>query len=119
ALVLVAVIAFARPSSAGTVLFAGRTFFGVHRVMDAPDHSYHLLQHGSTNHGRQQWPAVSTCEPTAYYHPANPIGELFSTAARRFPRVAVIGLGSGGMACYGTPGDRWTFYEIDPMVERI
>jgi spermidine synthase len=33
--------------------------------------------------------------------------------------VAVIGLGAGSAACYGKPGERWTFYEIDPTVLRI
>ncbi len=30
-----------------------------------------------------------------------------------------MGLGAGGMACYARPGERWTFYEIDPTVARI
>jgi spermidine synthase len=34
-------------------------------------------------------------------------------------RVAAIGLGVGTVACYATPGQQWTFYEIDPAVERI
>ena len=33
--------------------------------------------------------------------------------------MAVVGLGSGGLACYAEAGDDWTFYEIDPLVERI
>jgi hypothetical protein len=34
-------------------------------------------------------------------------------------RVAVVGLGAGTLACYGEAGQQWTFYEIDPIVERI
>jgi spermidine synthase len=30
-----------------------------------------------------------------------------------------VGLGAGGLACYAESGDDWTFYEIDPHVERI
>lgn len=33
--------------------------------------------------------------------------------------VAIIGLGTGSIACYSAPGERWTFYEVDPTVERI
>ena len=33
--------------------------------------------------------------------------------------VAVVGLGAGSLAAYGTPGQRFTFYEIDPAVVRI
>ncbi|MCP4808671.1 MAG: hypothetical protein GY884_25300, partial [Proteobacteria bacterium] len=28
----------------------------------------------------------------------------------------VVGLGTGSLACYATPAQRWTFYEIDPDV---
>lgn len=118
-LVFVGVIAFGRPEGAGRVLLAARSFFGVHRVIDATNHRFHLLQHGSTTHGRQEMPAVNSCEPTGYYHPSNPIGQLFEVARGRFKRVAVVGLGSGALACYAGPGDLWTFYEIDPVVERI
>ena len=72
------------PIGRGTVLFAARSFFGVYRVIDAPDHSHHLLQHGSTTHGRQEMPADTSCEPTGYYHPSNPIGQLFASGSRPF-----------------------------------
>ena len=35
------------------------------------------------------------------------------------PRVAVIGLGAGGLAPYAQPRQHWVFFEIDPEVERI
>ncbi len=34
-------------------------------------------------------------------------------------RVAAIGLGVGTLAAYVQPGQQWTFYEIDPAIERI
>ncbi len=118
ALLCVGVIAFGRPSTAGNVLHAARSFFGVHRVIDSLDHSHHLLQHGSTTHGRQEMPGTG-CAPSGYHHPAGPIGQLFLISGERFPDVAVVGLGGGALACYAQPGDRWTFYEIDPVVEGI
>ena len=33
--------------------------------------------------------------------------------------VAVIGLGTGSLACYAVAGERWTFYEIDPLIDRV
>ena len=30
-----------------------------------------------------------------------------------------MGLGTGSLACYVEPESRWTFFEIDPLVERI
>jgi spermidine synthase len=118
-LVLAGIITFGGAGDNATVLAAERSFFGVHHVIDAPDHSFHALVHGSTTHGRQQMPAGSTCAPVGYYHPANPIGQLFQHSGRHFSKVAVIGLGAGALACYATPEDHWTFYEIDPVVERI
>jgi hypothetical protein len=119
ALLFVCAIALDRPSSSGTVLYAARSFFGVHRVVDAPDHTYHLLQHGSTTHGRQQISAGDRCDPTGYYHPSSPIGELIAAQTGRLQNVAVVGLGSGAMACYAQSDRAWTFYEIDPLVEQI
>ncbi|MFP5355381.1 MAG: fused MFS/spermidine synthase, partial [Gemmatimonadota bacterium] len=33
--------------------------------------------------------------------------------------VALVGLGTGTTACYARPGERWTYYEIDPLVVAI
>jgi hypothetical protein len=60
-------------------------------------------------------------EPQTYFHPTGPIGQVFT--AYREPlanrHVGIIGLGSGTMAAYGQPGQRITYYEIDPLVKRI
>src|SRR5262249_21615234 len=37
----------------------------------------------------------------------------------RLERVGLVGLGAGSLAAYVRPGQRWTFYEIDPAVIRI
>jgi hypothetical protein len=34
-------------------------------------------------------------------------------------RVGVIGLGVGSVAAYAEPGQRWTFFEIDPVVVQV
>jgi len=57
----------------------------------------------------------------SYFHPSGPIGQVFArvpqaTAARE---VGVVGLGVGSLASYAGPDQRWTFYEIDPAVERV
>ena len=31
----------------------------------------------------------------------------------------MVGLGTGSLAAYGTPGQQFTYYEIDPLVKRI
>jgi spermidine synthase len=34
-------------------------------------------------------------------------------------RFGVIGLGTGSIAAYASPGQSWTFFEINPAIERI
>jgi SAM-dependent methyltransferase len=75
--------------------------------------------HGTTLHGWQNADARDTCTPTSYYHPSGPAGQLFDTVGAHADRVGVVGLGPGELVCYGRPGARWTFFEIDPAVERI
>jgi hypothetical protein len=55
-----------------------------------------------------------------YYSYDGPFGRFFAAANPASIRhVAAIGLGTGALACYAQPGQEWTFYEIDPLVERI
>jgi spermidine synthase len=101
------------------VLLERRSFFGIYRVRRILE--YHLLQHGTTTHGGQSRQSSRRLEPLTYYHREGPMGDLFETVAteRPFRRVALVGLGAGTTACYGREGERWTFYEIDPLVARI
>jgi spermidine synthase len=103
----------------GTVLFTGRSFFGVLRVVENEDHTRHILLHGSTMHGFQELATQDRCEPTSYYDRRGPVGQIFHSTKTAVAEVAVIGLGTGNLACYAEAGQRWTFYEIDPLVERI
>jgi hypothetical protein len=119
ALLGVTVYAELGTTSRRTVLFVGRSFFGVHRVLEAPDHTYRLLQHGNTVHGWQHLSPDDRCEPGGYYSVTGPIGQLFTTGGSRFADVGVVGLGAGGLACYADKQQRWTFYEIDPLVEQL
>ena len=49
------------------------------------------------------------------------LGRIFDMFKPRRPlaEVGVLGLGVGTIAAYAEPGERFTFYEIDPAVERI
>jgi spermidine synthase len=102
-----------------SLLFRGRSFFGVYRVMAYPKH--HALQNGTTTHGGQSiYPQFAT-EPLTYYHRDGPLGQSFASLMRKNPdrHVAIVGLGTGTIACYGHSNEKWTFYEIDPLIERI
>ena len=107
--------------SAGGLLQADRTFFGVLRVRARMPGPRHVLMHGNTIHGEQNLDAARRSEPLTYYHRSGPIGQLLATVSARLQnaRVGVVGLGAGSLAAYARPGQRWTFYEIDPAVVRI
>jgi hypothetical protein len=101
------------------VVHGARSFFGVHQVIQDMPPTAHFLRHGNTMHGRQQLAERDRCVPTTYFHRSGPIGQVFRELGDRARSVAVIGLGTGSLACYAVAGSRWTFYEIDPEVERI
>jgi hypothetical protein len=105
----------------GQVVYAKRTFFGVNRVRVDAAHGYRSIVHGTTLHGMQSLDASRSGEPLSYYHRTGPIGQIFQSVplASTAPRVAVLGLGVGTLASYRAPAQRWTFYEIDPVVEHI
>lgn len=101
-----------------------RSFFGVYRIMRfaGPGGPYHRLEHGTTLHGMQSFDPPRRREPLTYYHPSGPLGQVFEhfvSPTPRLRRVGVIGLGTGSTACYASPGQEWTFYEIDPLVQRL
>jgi hypothetical protein len=108
--------------SYGSTLLRARSFFGVHRVTLDRTRNEHLLVHGNTIHGRQSLTEELRREPMTYYHRTGPIGRLFvkfSTGPLFKQRIGIVGLGAGSLAALGQPGQEITFYEIDPLVERI
>jgi hypothetical protein len=105
-----------------------RNFFGVLKVAEAHDSQrgrFRILYHGNTIHGQQSLDnldADGRHEPLTYYHRTGPIGHLFEEWLDVQPagrRVAAVGLGTGSLAWYARAGDDWTFYEIDPAIQRI
>jgi hypothetical protein len=98
------------------VAYASRTFFGSYRVVSDPDHPSFTLFHGTTIHGRQD---IGSAEPLTYYHRGSPIAQVFTAREGTIQSVGAVGLGTGTLAAYAEPGQQWTFYEIDPEVERI
>ena len=105
--------------------YTERSFFGVMSVSNMPDArlggDVHVLTHGTTLHGAQARDPRYACAPTMYYAPTTPIGQSAVMMQNRRPAVniGVVGQGSGAMAAYKRPGDTLTFFEIDPMVDRL
>jgi hypothetical protein len=102
------------------ILMKERNFFGVREVRYDSRLGMHLLMHGTTKHGAQSTDPARRREPTSYYYRQGPLGEIFSTLPSLPGRkVAVLGLGAGGLAAYGRPGEHWTYFEIDPDIARV
>jgi hypothetical protein len=104
--------------------YSERSFFGVMRVANSPDPrlggDVHVLMHGTTLHGAQARDGRFDCVPTLYYAATTPIGQAATMVGRRGPaRIGVVGQGSGAMATYKRTEDTMTFFEIDPMVDRL
>jgi len=99
-----------------------RSFFGVHKIVVTPHGQYHVLMHGTTIHGAERFqnndgtPVTGRPEPITYYHKDGGIGQAIIAIRERKGaplRVAVIGVGSGTLACASEPGETWKFFEID------
>jgi len=117
ALGLVAILAASRLDR--SVLEASRTFYGVMRVEE--HRGVRRFLHGTTLHGLQYRSDKMRREPVAYYDRRAPLGQAMAALAPRLAgaSVGVVGLGVGMLLAHATAGQRWTFYELDPAVERI
>jgi hypothetical protein len=103
------------------VVHSERDFFGVLRVAQDTSGNYYELLHGNTLHGAQDRRPARRAEPRSYYTRGGPAGSVFGEVMKRHTPadLAVVGLGVGSLAAYARPGDRMTFYEINPAIERI
>jgi hypothetical protein len=116
------------------ILYRERSFFGIHRVRaetiaseTTPGTSlpFRVLEHGTTRHGRQRVDAYGSPilprEPLTYYHHGSPIGQAMETLVGKASgkKLGLVGLGAGTLAAYAEPGQRFTYFEIDPAVVGI
>ena len=101
------------------VIHQDRSFFAVNRVESLYGDSVHLLRNGSIPHGAQI--GGQGLQPVTYYTRTSPVAQLLDGLPDRSlaARAGIVGLGTGEMACLSRPGDRWTFFEVDPAVERL
>lgn len=122
-IVVLAMLVVDARAVSGTLVHRDRTFFGAYRVVavQRADGLSHLLLHGSTLHGQQWRDSARASRPLSYYAQGGAVHEAVRAAlpSDRPAHAALIGLGSGAMACVLRDGDRATFIEIDPAVETI
>ncbi|MFI5014639.1 MAG: spermidine synthase [Hyphomicrobiales bacterium] len=126
--VLLLALTQAYQPGSGQSVFA-RSFFGVMKAMPYGEGGrFRALIHGTTIHGAERIldddgrPVSGPLEPLTYYYPGGPLAEAIAAARGakgRLPRVAIIGLGVGTLACYRHEGEDWRFFEIDPEVVRL
>jgi hypothetical protein len=106
-----------------------RSFYGSLRVTEThlpPEaETTRTLYHGRIQHGTQLFGNGLRTQPSSYYAHNSGVGLALDLCCRdpdgktRSRRIGVVGLGTGTLAAYGKPGDTITFYEIDPLVERL
>jgi spermidine synthase len=105
-----------------------RSFFGVHKVNDSYDARFRVLLHGTTIHGAQRMmtndfkPYTGRPELTTYYYKSAAIAQAVAQARlnKNGPiNYAVVGLGTGTLACHKQEKDSVTYYEIDPTTIEI
>jgi hypothetical protein len=108
---------------AGTV--SVRSFFGVHKISESADGQFRLLSHGTTLHGAERIrdengnPIAGRPAPLLYYYDGSGMAQVIDAVRRRAAgpiTYAVIGLGTGSLACRATPEDTVHYYEIDPAI---
>ncbi len=105
-----------------------RSFFGVHKISESSDGRFRMLFHGTTLHGVQRLKnedgtaVTGKPEPLTYYYKNGPIAETIAAMREqkgKLEAVAVVGLGTGSMACHAREGEDWRYFEIDPAVVEI
>jgi hypothetical protein len=134
---LIASLAFTAREQSKTAALMVRNFYGVLRVVDEVgpnvvfvqgntahpldgDLRYRKLMNGTIDHGLQFLAPGRRRMATTYYGPSSGVGvALLAAREKGALRVGVIGLGAGTLAAYGRPGDRYTFYEINPLDVQI
>jgi SAM-dependent methyltransferase len=98
-----------------------RNFYGVLRVGVVPPRGTRpavtQLRHGIVVHGEEIRDPARRDLPTTYYAPRSGVG-IALLFARQYGnlRVGAVGLGVGTIARYSQLGDRYIFYEINPLV---
>lgn len=105
-------------SSNGRIIFSGRSFYGVHRVVDLTNPPLRELVHGNTTHGIESLDPALTNVPLTYYSTQGPIGDLFHELNHPLylAPVGLVGMGVGSLAAYGNAGQSMDYFEIDPVV---
>ncbi len=115
-------------NTSATSNYLVRNFFGVLNVVEATDGRFRVLYHGTTAQGAQRIRDRSGTllsgrpDMVSEFHDGGGFAQVVDAVEKRVggpANMAVIGLGTGALACRGGAGTTVTFYEIDADVARI
>lgn len=120
---LLLLIGIFQPGLPLTTYFKDRNFFGMLEARYIESETAMYLNNGTTQHGFQYKDKARATEPTNYYSWDGPLGAVVQVMRTRpggpGAQVAAVGLGTGTVACLALEGQQTTFFEINPMVDRI
>jgi hypothetical protein len=108
----------------------GNTIHGEQRITTRPPYTAAMVQ---TFGAASPMGLASVCmagdgrwderhRPLTYYYPTGPAGKTFRYLIDGWKgkrRIGAVGLGTGALASYARPNQDWTFYELDPAVEKL
>jgi len=124
-IIMVYILAIVTPLMIRKDVLVDRSFFGILHVK-AEQGNYglvHKFSHGDTVHNIQLRDEALQTIPLAYYAEGNTFDRALTFVRNHYKdrglNVAMVGLGAGAMACYETPEDDWTYFEIDPAVVKM
>jgi SAM-dependent methyltransferase len=105
-----------------------RNFFGVLNVVEATEGRFRVLYHGTTAQGAQRIRdrdgnlLKGRPDMVSEFHDGGGFAQVVEAMEKKVGgpiNMAVIGLGTGALACRGREGTTVTYYEIDADIARI
>ena len=111
------------PGSFENVKFQDRNFLGILEARFVKQEPVMYLTNGTTQHGFQYKDKERATMPTSYYSWGGPLGVMVQTLRAREGgagnEIAAVGLGAGTVACLAQEYQHTTFFEINPLVDKI
>jgi hypothetical protein len=113
-----------------TRMVHGNTVHGQQRTSPRPQYIASFLQPVGATSSLNELSILAAVDgrwddrrkPLTYYHPSGPAGVTFRYLVDGWHgprRIGAVGLGTGAIASYARPNQDWTFFELDPTVERL
>ncbi len=107
-----------------TNVFSERNFYGILSVKDVEINGkmQRRLIDGTTSHGTQSLDKDEVRTPQSYYRKNTGVAITIEQLTRQLAlkekslNAGFVGLGAGTLAAYGSAGDDYVFYELNPAV---